>query len=318
MHISSIARAALVACVLVLSATAPAGAAPVAAELRVEAGGFDLDPGFRYLSDTATITTDQTAACGGKGKSFTFEGPTGLGIVQHASSYNQRLAPLRVSDKFDFGLLVCGIGSFVQSTESFWLFKVNHVSPEIGADKYPLEAGDEVLWFFQNLATGSNVGNELELIAPRAAAPGSPVEVEVVQYDFAGKRTPAAGVRILGASEEALTDEAGKATISFAASGQPVLRAVKFGDVPSQSLRVCVGAVTACDAMPLSRLVGTDVGDKLAGGAGAELIVARGGPDTISVSGGGVDTVRCGSGRDNVTADKADRVSRDCERVSRR
>jgi hypothetical protein len=61
--------------------------------------------------------------------------------------------------------------------------------------------------------------------------------------------------------------------------------------------------------------------------AGAKDIVApaRGGvvvgtkkADRVSAEGGGVDTVRCGGGRDIVTADPADTVEADCEVVSLR
>src|SRR5919202_4237613 len=39
--------------------------------------------------------------------------------------------------------------------------------------------------------------------------------------------------------------------------------------------------------------------------------------DSIVAQDGGRDTVRCGRGRDVVTADLTDRVARDCETVSR-
>jgi hypothetical protein len=42
------------------------------------------------------------------------------------------------------------------------------------------------------------------------------------------------------------------------------------------------------------------------------------GRDTISARDRTRDRINCGSGRDRVTADRIDRVSRNCERVRRR
>ena len=56
-------------------------------------------------------------------------------------------------------------------------------------------------------------------------------------------------------------------------------------------------------------LLGTNRADTFVGGKG---------PDLIQAAFGGVDTVRCGGGRDIVTADFADTVASDCEVVSRR
>ena len=58
--------------------------------------------------------------------------------------------------------------------------------------------------------------------------------------------------------------------------------------------------------------------DTLIAGAGRDDISGGDGDDRISTRDGERDTIRCGSGRDRVTADRLDRIARDCERVSRR
>lgn len=58
--------------------------------------------------------------------------------------------------------------------------------------------------------------------------------------------------------------------------------------------------------------------DKIAGGAGTDSVKGGAGNDTISVRGGGRDRVDCGAGRDTVTADKNDRVGKNCEVVRRK
>jgi hypothetical protein len=49
-----------------------------------------------------------------------------------------------------------------------------------------------------------------------------------------------------------------------------------------------------------------------------DIISGGTGTDTISVRDGQRDRINCGSGRDRVIADRIDRVSSNCERVSRR
>ncbi len=65
-------------------------------------------------------------------------------------------------------------------------------------------------------------------------------------------------------------------------------------------------------------IVGTQQGDLLLGGAKADRIGARGGNDRIDVAGGGRDRVSCGRGSDLVAVDATDKISSDCEVVSRR
>ena len=314
MHIISLRRAALAACVVAVLAAPQAVAATVPAELRVEAtGGQDLTHGWTYFSDSATLLTDTSEPCGGKGQNVTLEGANGLSIVEHARRHNDRLDPLRVSDKFDFGLLVCGIGSFTASDSRFWTYKVNHVAPEVGAEQYPLKPGDDVLWSLQDIETGENTGNELELVAPTTVEQGEPFEVTVNQYDFSGQKSPAVGAAVGGK----LTDAQGRATLTLDGSeASEILRAVRGTDIPSAPVRVCVGR---CERIAQKRIFGTGAADVIvAKEAIAERVNASGGADRIDVRGdSSSDRVFCGSGRDRVFADQADRVARDCERVTR-
>ncbi|MDF2749711.1 MAG: hypothetical protein K0T00_886 [Gaiellaceae bacterium] len=47
-----------------------------------------------------------------------------------------------------FGSYVSQIGKYAAAESSGWAFKVNGVSPPVGADKVVLEDGDVVLWYF--------------------------------------------------------------------------------------------------------------------------------------------------------------------------
>ena len=91
-----------------------------------------------------------------------------------------------------------------RATRAFWLYKVDHVSPEVGGDQFPINSsGHEVLWYLMNTATGANTGNELFLSrrATGSSRPATPVEVTVLEYDATGESTPAAGVRIVGGGD---------------------------------------------------------------------------------------------------------------------
>jgi hypothetical protein len=66
------------------------------------------------------------------------------------------------------------------------------------------------------------------------------------------------------------------------------------------------------------RVDGGSGNDKLSGGAGRDTLRGGAGRDTINARGGGRDTIDCGAGRDTVTADRTDKVARNCEVVRRR
>lgn len=64
-------------------------------------------------------------------------------------------------------------------------------------------------------------------------------------------------------------------------------------------------------------LCGAGGSDRLTGGGGADVFRAGAGNDVVLARDGVIDAVACGPGRDTVTADRRDRVNRDCERVRR-
>jgi len=47
-----------------------------------------------------------------------------------------------------FGPYVDQVGRYPASGQTGWVFKVNGVSPQVGADKLALKAGDTVLWYW--------------------------------------------------------------------------------------------------------------------------------------------------------------------------
>jgi Ca2+-binding RTX toxin-like protein len=57
--------------------------------------------------------------------------------------------------------------------------------------------------------------------------------------------------------------------------------------------------------------------DRVVGGPGYDWLFGGAGNDTIDAKDGQRDFVNCSTGRDTVVADRRDRISRGCERVSR-
>lgn len=312
-------RLTLSACTLAaLAAAAPAAQAkPAAAQLRVEAGQRTLTPSQTYLTDATRITTDtRKPACGGSGRKKAVPGPSALSLLIDAAGVKPTLRPLGVSDKFSFGLLVCGIGRSVASDTAFWLYKVNHVAPEVGADQRKVRAGDKVLWYFSNTATGSNTGDELVLTAPARVKRSTTFDVKVTAYDSAGKRTPAAGAQVVYGGRKVTTDAQGVAKVT-SGSSRIRLRAVRGKDVASNSAGVCVAkTLSDCSPVAAATVNGTKGNDRIKGGKGPETIESYGGGDRIDVRGGGRDVVRCGRGFDRVAVSSNDRAARDCEVVN--
>lgn len=299
-----------------LAVSAAPAAASIPVDLRVEGGAGRALTADRYQTDSTSIkTAKQPPSCNGSGKRVKLEGTTALGTLVDGALVNSRLQPVLVSDEFSFGLIVCGVGgSNSGGATSYWLYKVNHVGPEVGAESFAVKPGDDVLWYFVNGDTNS--GNELELIAPARTRPGQQFDVTVYQYDFQGSRTPAPGVTVAGGGASATTDATGVAHVTLNRSGNRTLRATHDPDIPSAPTKVCVNDdLSKCSAARGTRIWGSRRAETIRGTAGRDSVLAGAGNDTVNVRRGSVDRVRCGSGSDTVRAGRRDRVAADCERV---
>jgi hypothetical protein len=234
-----LAAACVLALLFVLSTAALVSAKGPVAGLRVVGkGGKVLAEDSFGVAGEASVVTSPKATCfgtgtGGSGKKVTIETATALGMLMRAAEFTASLKPLLVSDHFDFGLALCGIGGSVAKGEASWYLKVNHRSPPVGGEAVKLHAGDEVLW---DLAPSYPYPDELSLQAPDRVAAGKPFQVRVFSYDEKGKKTPASGVTVSGASGP--TDAAGKVTVTLSAPAKLIARG---GGIPSAREPVCVG-----------------------------------------------------------------------------
>ena len=227
------------ALLLLLSTVAMAAAKAPRVGLRVVGSGGKVLAEEFVNAKTTSIKTSPKATClgggtGGSGKSVQVKGPTALGVLGQASKLTPALRPLSVTDHFlsQFGLGLCGIGKSQTTKKLSWYLKVNHKNPNKGGELVKLHKGDEVLWALEPYP----YPDELALIAPHEAAPNTPFTVSVFSYDDKGKKTPAAGVSVTGAS--APTGADGTTTVTLSAPG--VLIATHGKDIPSNQVAVCL------------------------------------------------------------------------------
>ena len=240
-----LAAACAMAVVFVLITTALAGArgGGVSAKLRVLTTSGKVLAEETLRTGTVSIPTSPRATCfgqgsGGSGSSVTIKGATALGLLAAAAKADAALRPLLITDHFSssLGLGLCGVGGNLPKggSEGSWYLTVNHKSPPVGGSKVKLHPGDEVLWY---LASAYPYPQALALSAPRTAIAGRPFQVQVFSYDEKGKRKPAAGVTISGASGP--TGSSGRAMVTL---GKPALLVARHGtDIPSNRVAVCVG-----------------------------------------------------------------------------
>lgn len=240
-RLTPIRLAAVCALALALSLPAAAVAKGTSASLRVVGKGGKVLSEQTLSTGTTTIKTSKQANCfgagtAGSGKSVTIQGATALGLLGQASKTTGSLRPLLVTDAFDFGLGICGVGGSKVSGKASWYLKVNHKGATVSGDAVKLRAGDEVLW---DLAPSYPYPNELALVAPDSALAAQPFQVSVYSYDEKGKRKPVSGATVTGASGP--TDSAGKATVTL--SAPTALIATHGKEIPSPAEQVCIGIV---------------------------------------------------------------------------
>ena len=125
-----------------------------------------------------------------------------------------------------FGDYVSQIGKYAAGGTAGWVFKVNGVSPPVGADKVLLKDGDVVLWYYATFgSTGGPPTLELQRL-PRNCYLVSSINDQ-------GKRS-AAATAVLGADGRRFRTKAGRACIGRHTG---LVRATAPGAVRSNAVR---------------------------------------------------------------------------------
>ncbi|HEX5928712.1 MAG TPA: hypothetical protein VFY48_04885 [Solirubrobacterales bacterium] len=256
----SIRLAAACALALILTAgaaiaatgTTTKGGKGVPVELRVVGKGGKVLTEEDLRTGTISIKTSPRANCfgpgsGGSGAKVKVKGATALGALAQAAKTNPSLQPLLITDAFDFGLGICGVGSSKVSGKASWYLKVNHKGATVGGDAVKLRAGDEVLW---DLAPSFPYPNELDLEAPERVETGVPFTVRVFSYDEKGKRKPVAGAKVSGAAAPVTTAADGSATVTLVATSPQyaILTATHGKEIPAPAAPVYVCVAGSCPA----------------------------------------------------------------------
>jgi hypothetical protein len=124
-----------------------------------------------------------------------------------------------------FGKYVDQIGRYPAAGSSGWVFKVNGISPPVGADAVTLKHGDRVLWYW---ATFGQSGGPPTLVLRRGARNC----YRVLAQDDAGKTSPARGA-VLHVGRRAVRTRAGSACVG---AHRGLVRATLAGAVRSNAL----------------------------------------------------------------------------------
>jgi hypothetical protein len=143
--------------------------------------------------------------------------------------------------EFYFHITVTGFGPYVDQVglypgtgSSGWVYKVNGVSPPVGADQYVLHDGDRVLWYY---ATFGETGGPPTLVLDRAGG-GNASCYRVYEQDDNGVRTAAIGAVLhVGSRRVVRTQGATQAAVACVGRHRGLLvRATLAGAVRSNAL----------------------------------------------------------------------------------
>ena len=166
-----------------------------------------------------------------EGKTQTIYGPAQPALK--ADNVLQALDVASVAGEFhyalttsSFGDYVSQIGKYAAAENAGWAFKVNGVSPPVGADKVALKDGDVVLWYYATFGpTGGPPTLELKRL------PGNCYLVESV--DDAGKRARARDATLVAGKKRTRAPQ-GRACIG---KHTGLVRAIAAGAVRSNAVR---------------------------------------------------------------------------------
>ena len=188
--------------VAVLALVLPAGAFAATVHVRVEGQ-------TRTIFAPATITVDAA---------------TPLEALQKAATIGEFYYHITTTS---FGPYIDQIGLYPGTADTGWVYKVDNVSPPVGADKDTLKDGDTVLWYW---ATFGPTGGPPTLSLAKSGACYT-----VSAFDDNGKAATVSGVTLHVGSKQTVPATLGKAVCVKAHRGL-LVRATATGAVRSNAL----------------------------------------------------------------------------------
>jgi hypothetical protein len=140
-------RTLVFAAALVAAAAVAAPALGLTVHVRVEGARTSIygahEPRLGVF--TGTLAVDD-------GSTLTLTQPTALGALEAASRKGEFFYNIHNAS---FGAYVDQIGRREAAGFAGWVYKVNGVSPPVGADNYVVREGDHVVWYWADFTDGS-------------------------------------------------------------------------------------------------------------------------------------------------------------------
>ena len=240
--------AGLAGLVLALLLAAPAAAAPVTVDLRIEGANATSVRGqghdrraasFRYTGEPVAYTCDGTSANGGPSS---VPVPTRGAALMEAAERTPFAIAGAWNAQFMSPTFTHVVGEKVEydSTTDRYLWETKKgEGSSAGACGDQIQTGDEVVFAYAKF--GARV---LKLSGPATAQPGSQLSVRVTDL---GNGSPVPGATVAGVT----TDADGRATVGPFSAGEHPLQATKPDVVRSNHLRLCVtnGTDGACGSV---------------------------------------------------------------------
>ena len=243
------ATCAAYVCGLLLLA-APASAAPITVNLRVEGSSATLYEGpvtTEALSALSTEASKEAHPCdvkdNGGNEGFGVSAATPTTALYDAATETGLAFNATWSSKFN-DFLVTQVGSDVEGGPPefpAWGYAVNDTTAGVGGCQFQLAPGSEVLWAYDYF----NLPHLLQLSGPASASSGTPFSVHVVDGQTGEPLAGAAIGQVTAGVTTTLpgsptTDASGNATISLSQAGVVALKATRSGSVRSNRVTVCV------------------------------------------------------------------------------
>ena len=229
----------LAGAIVALALSSPAVAAgPADVTIRVEGAEQTLIP-----QTAVTTTTAPVNKSGKEGESCT--GTSAAGALEIATGGDWSGSYFGGGFGYTVERILAETHAFPDpSYFSVWL---NNRESQVGVCGIELQTGDALLIFVGRCdysAEEERCTNPpvlpLGIDAPDRAAPGTAVNVKVVEYDTEGNPTPVAGATVSGGDAAATTDAQGVAAVTFTERGERSVRATKANRAPSELEPVCV------------------------------------------------------------------------------
>ena len=142
-----IRRTLVLAAALVAAAAVASPAVGLTVHVRVEGARTSI-----YGAHEPRLSVFTGALAADDGSVHTLTQPTALGALEAASRKGEFYYRLQNAS---FGLYVDRIGRREAAGSAGWVYKVNGVSPPVGADNYVVREGDHVVWYWADFAGGS-------------------------------------------------------------------------------------------------------------------------------------------------------------------